>query len=60
MGSSPYIERLRWGSSVKVAQQIEDEQDNEHKAEPAAAANMASVSITTATEENGKDNYKKN
>lgn len=40
----------------EVAQQIKDEQDDEHKAESAAAADMSSVSIAAATEEKNKDN----
>ena len=42
----------------EVAQQIKYEQDNEHKADSAAAADMSPVSIAAAAEEKNKDNNK--
>jgi hypothetical protein len=42
----------------KVAQQVKHEQYNEYEADPAPAPDMASVSISAATEEKN-ENYNK-
>jgi hypothetical protein len=51
-----FVSFNREGGPSEVAQQIEHEQDNEHKAESAAAPGSAPVSISAAAEEKNKDN----
>jgi hypothetical protein len=40
---------------LKIAQEIEHEQDNKDKAKPAAATDMTPVGISAAAEEKNKD-----
>ena len=52
-------ETLPRTETLKVAQQVKDEQDDEHKADPATAADMTSVGIAAAAKDKNKDDNKK-